>query len=228
MRRRSHPERISSLVVERDDRLIAFSLIENGRDVVHYVVETGTPTRAHLPGSVQGALDLAGVWSDLDWDETVEALERIRHESQPTPPIDSTALCGVTCSMTPLTAYLKGIDSARELVHPWIVRREAATTILVYGEVTEYNKSFPDIARRQEHLRRLLREVSPYFPTFTILERYAELRRHLRQPHGPGLIGDIDTLIAATALEHGRTLVTTDTDFERIPDLRLNLLRRRT
>ena len=92
MRRRSHPERISSLVVERDDRLIAFPLIENGRDVVHDVAETGTPTRAHLPGSVQDALDLAGVWIDLDWDETVEALERIRQESQPTPPIDSTAL----------------------------------------------------------------------------------------------------------------------------------------
>lgn len=89
---RSHPERISSLLVERDQAVIAIPLIENGRDVVRYAVETGTPTPAHLPGSVQDALDLAGVWSDLDWDETVEALERIRHESQPTPPIDSTEL----------------------------------------------------------------------------------------------------------------------------------------
>lgn len=99
---------------------------------------------------------------------------------------------------TPLTAYLKGVDSARELIEPWIMRQEATTSILVYGEVTEYNKSFPDVARRHEHLRRLLREVSPYIPTFAILERYAELRRELRPPHGPGLIGDIDTLIAAT------------------------------
>lgn len=49
----------------------------------------------------------------------------------------------------------------------------------------------------------------------------------MRPPHGAGLIGDIDTLIAATALEHGLTLVTTDRDFERIPDLRLSLLPRR-
>lgn len=44
---------------------------------------------------------------------------------------------------TPLTAYLKGVPSARELIEPWIMRQEAATSILVYGEVSEYNKSFP-------------------------------------------------------------------------------------
>jgi predicted nucleic acid-binding protein len=33
------------------------------------------------------------------------------------------------------------------------------------------------------------------------LEQYADIRRKLRPPQGPGLIGDTDTLIAATALE---------------------------
>ncbi len=32
-------------------------------------------------------INLAGVWSDLDWAEA--ALDRIRHDSGPTPPIDS-------------------------------------------------------------------------------------------------------------------------------------------
>ncbi len=128
---------------------------------------------------------------------------------------------------TPLTAYLRGIASARDLIEPWIRRQEAATSILVYGEITEYNKSFPDVVRRQEQLRRLLREVSPYIPTFEILERYADVRRQLRPPHGPGLIGDIDTLIAATALEHGLTLVTTDTDYTRVSGLDLMLLPRK-
>ena len=124
-------------------------------------------------------------------------------------------------------AEATGVDSARELIEPWLVRQEAATSILVYGEVTEYNKSFPDVTRRQQQLRQLLREVSPYVPTFAILERYAELRRQLRPPHGPGLIGDIDTLIAATALEHGLTVVTTDPDYQRVPDLQLTLLPRK-
>jgi predicted nucleic acid-binding protein len=47
-------------------------------------------------------------------------------------------------------------------------------------------------------------------------------------PHGPGLIGDIDTLIAATALERNLTVVTIDTDFQRVPNLRVILLSRTT
>lgn len=41
----------------------------------------------------------------------------------------------------------------------------------------------------------------------------------MRPPHGPGLIGDIDTLIAATALEHNLTVVTLDSDFTRVSGL---------
>lgn len=89
---RLHPERTESLVVERDQPVIATPLIEDGREVVHYAVETETTTAATLPDSVQDALSLAGAWSDLDWDETVEALDRIRHESRPTPPIESMGL----------------------------------------------------------------------------------------------------------------------------------------
>jgi hypothetical protein len=29
--------------------------------------------------TLQRALDLAGAWSDLDWDEAMDALDRIRH-----------------------------------------------------------------------------------------------------------------------------------------------------
>ena len=37
-------------------------------------------------------------------------------------------------------------------------------------------------------------------------------------------IGDIDTLIAATALEEHVTLVTIDHDFERVPNLKVKLI----
>lgn len=62
--------------------------------------------------------------------------------------------------------------------------------------------------------------------TLAIEDRYALLRRALRPPHGPGLIGDIDTLIATTALEEQLTLVTADGDFQRVPGLTLMLLPR--
>jgi predicted nucleic acid-binding protein len=68
--------------------------------------------------------------------------------------------------------------------------------------------------------------VSPYLLTYPIMARYAQLRRQLRPPNGPGLIGDIDTLIAATALERNLTLVTTDSDFQRVPGLQTMLVAR--
>ena len=57
---------------------------------------------------------------------------------------------------------------------------------------------------------------------YPILERYADLRRQMR-PSG-GLIGDIDTLIAATALGRGLTVVTRDTDFQPLPGLSVMLI----
>jgi predicted nucleic acid-binding protein len=46
----------------------------------------------------------------------------------------------------------------------------------------------------------------------------------MRPPYGPGLIGDIDTLIAATALVHRLTVITLDHDFERVPGLSVTVL----
>lgn len=121
-----------------------------------------------------------------------------------------------------LVAYLKGRHGAMQLVQPWIVAREAATSQLVYGEAIEYIRSDPDFARRRTELRILLRAITPYRLTYPILERYADLRRSLR-PRG-AMIGDIDTLIAATALENDLTIVTLDGDFRRVTELSVMLL----
>ena len=129
---------------------------------------------------------------------------------------------------TPLTGYLHARPGMLTLAQPWIRDREAATSILVYGEALEYLKGFPDYPRRHAELRRLLRAIAPVFISPTVMERYADLRRQLRPPHGPGLIGDIDTLIAATALTHDLILVTADGDFDRVPGLRLMQLDHRS
>ena len=111
---------------------------------------------------------------------------------------------------SPLAALLLARPAAVALITPWM-ERQAATSILAYAEVVEYMKGRSDFSTRHAHLRTLLGEVYPYFLTYRILERYADLRRSLRPPHGPGLIGDIDTLIAATAIASGLTLVTRNT-----------------
>lgn len=129
---------------------------------------------------------------------------------------------------TILTAGLFGRPAAVEVLTPWIMQREASTSILVYGEVVEYLRGFADFADRHAQLRDLLAEVKPYFLTYPIMQRYAEIRRQLRPPYGPGLIGDIDTLIAATAVERNLTLATADSDFQRVPDLKLMVIPRRS
>lgn len=118
-----------------------------------------------------------------------------------------------------LGAYLQGRSGALSLAQDWVHHDEATTSIVVYGEITEYLKSFAEFPRYQAALRTLLRKVHPYPLTYALLEQYADLRRAMRPPYGPGLIGDIDTLIAATALHYRLTLVTTDSDFMRIPGL---------
>jgi predicted nucleic acid-binding protein len=129
---------------------------------------------------------------------------------------------------TPLSSYLQGRPEAIALVDPWLDPHEAATSILVYGEVAEYLMARPNFATRDTELRRLLREITPFFLAYSTLRRYATIRRQLRQPYGPGLIGDVDILIAATALERGLTVVTTDADYTRVPGLSVLLLDRRT
>ncbi len=41
-----------------------------------------------LPKSVRDALSVIGAWRDLQDEDEFEALDRLRHETAPTPPID--------------------------------------------------------------------------------------------------------------------------------------------
>jgi hypothetical protein len=48
-----------------------------------------------------------------------------------------------------LTGYLKG-RKVVTLVEPWLDQNQAATSILVFGEISEYNHNFPDFTRVPE------------------------------------------------------------------------------
>jgi predicted nucleic acid-binding protein len=123
---------------------------------------------------------------------------------------------------TPLmSALLNNRAGAAALATPWIAALEVGTSALVYAEVIEYIKPSQRYAVHYQNLHGLLTRIELYFPTLAILERYADIRRSLRRGR---LIGDIDTLIAATALEHDLTVVTSDPDFQRVPNLKVMLL----
>jgi len=60
----------------------------DGREVVRYFAGD-VPADGELDEDViADALSLAGAWSDLDWERTAAELDRIRHASPPTPPIE--------------------------------------------------------------------------------------------------------------------------------------------
>ena len=66
----------------------------------------------------------------------------------------------------PLAAYLNGRQVAVDLINPWITHRETATSILVYGEITEYLKGLSHFPRRHAQLRRLAyrKNKAHFFP----------------------------------------------------------------
>lgn len=122
----------------------------------------------------------------------------------------------------PLAALLRQRPAAVSRMTPWITAHEAATSVVAYAELIEYLNGLPDFPRRQQELRTLLRGVYPFFLTYPILARYANIRRQLRR--SPGIIGDMDTLIAATALERNLSVVTKDRDFQHVPMLKVMLV----
>ncbi len=76
---------LTRLTVEAHQALVALPETEDGQDVtVYYVEQVQEDNQPSLPPASQ----FFGVWADLDPEETFEALDRIRHESTPTPPIE--------------------------------------------------------------------------------------------------------------------------------------------
>lgn len=83
-----HLRQVPSLSVRSDQPLIGIIVEEEGQEVVRYFAEEEAADAAIPQDATQAALSVIGAWSDLDWEEMREALDRIRHETPPTPPIE--------------------------------------------------------------------------------------------------------------------------------------------
>ena len=62
--------------------------LDDDQESIRYFTDDAEADAVLADRGVQEALSVAGVWSDLDWDEAVEALERIRRDSRPSPPVE--------------------------------------------------------------------------------------------------------------------------------------------
>ena len=78
----------TSLSVDGDRPLVGVPGRENGREVVRYFVDDPVAPAALPPDVLRRARAAIGSWGGMDWGETKAALDRIRHESEPPPPID--------------------------------------------------------------------------------------------------------------------------------------------
>jgi hypothetical protein len=76
------------MTVRADQPLVGVFIQQDGAEMVRYTAGEPASDRPARRRSIQRALDLAGAWSDLDFDDMLDELDRIRHESRPTPPID--------------------------------------------------------------------------------------------------------------------------------------------
>jgi hypothetical protein len=79
--------RMAGFIVPRNQPLIGIISNDDGQEVVHYFAEEEEADAAISSNAIQEILNLAGSWSDLNWDVVEEELYRIRHESSPTPPL---------------------------------------------------------------------------------------------------------------------------------------------
>ena len=70
-----------------DRPLIAVLVEQAGQEMVHYFTDEPEPATAHDPAVLADALATIGAFGDLDWAEMEDALERIPHDTPPTPPI---------------------------------------------------------------------------------------------------------------------------------------------
>lgn len=83
-----YADRVPTLSARTDQPLIGIIMQEDSQDVVRYFTDEEAADRG-LPDSVTlQALGVIGEWKDLDWDDMEAALDRIRHETPATPPIE--------------------------------------------------------------------------------------------------------------------------------------------
>jgi hypothetical protein len=79
-------QEFTSVQADPGQPLIGVMTEEQGIEVVRYFMAEQDADRVLVTDTTEAALALAGAWSDLAWDELAQALDRIRHESRPTPP----------------------------------------------------------------------------------------------------------------------------------------------
>lgn len=80
---------VQTLAATLEQPLVGIVAEEDGQQIVRYSAQDlPGDTATVADGKLRAVLAVIGGWSDLDWDALAEDLDRLRHESPPTPPIE--------------------------------------------------------------------------------------------------------------------------------------------
>jgi len=119
-----------------------------------------------------------------------------------------------------LIDYLRGRLDAIALVDQ-LQPDGIALSVVTIAEVMEGIQRDPARVAREAAFGQVIRGFTLLAIDEPVARRFAALRGHLRDVGRT--IGDLDTMIAATALHHDLTLVTRNRrHFERVPDLKIH------
>ena len=79
-----------SLITRGRQPLIGVPVGNGPEEAVRYFTseDEADQALARDQANIQLALSAIGAWSDLDFDDMLDELDRIRHQSKPTPPIN--------------------------------------------------------------------------------------------------------------------------------------------
>lgn len=105
--------------------------------------------------------------------------------------------------------YLHGEERAMRIIDTYIGRERLSITC-----INEYELLKGAGIAGEELLNMLLSGFNIYYPNQNSIRMAANIYRRLKQKGR--LIDDADILIASIACENGETLITQDSDFERI------------
>ena len=79
------PKKQTGLLASSSQPLIG--VLDADLHQVSYFTTEEEADAALAADAVTDALSLAGAWGDLEWEAVVNVLDRLRHESKPTPPL---------------------------------------------------------------------------------------------------------------------------------------------
>jgi len=82
------PRQGDYLVARPGQPLISVKVPRDGLEEIFYFTDEQTARTVVAQLAPRSALELAGAWSDLDWDEVEAELQRIRREQTITPAFD--------------------------------------------------------------------------------------------------------------------------------------------